>query len=206
MDFSFTVILIGWVLGAASPGPATLALSSTSMTHGRQAGLALAAGITTGSAAWGLAAAAGLSAIMLSHQLLFEMVRWAGACYLLYLAVQAARRAWREGTSGGALSAPPPLGKLYRRGLLLHLTNPKAIFGWGSVFAVVLPPDGTQADIWFQFGCFIVASAMVFFGYALVFSRDAVARRYKASQRWFDGAFAGLFGLASVHFMTLRSE
>ncbi|MEM7376093.1 MAG: LysE family transporter, partial [Pseudomonadota bacterium] len=134
---------------------------------------------------------------------LFETVRWAGAAYLLWLAAQAARRAWRPAL-GATAQVAVPLRQLYRRGLLLHLTNPKAIFGWGSVFAVVLPPDSGATAIWFQFGCFIVASAGVFFGYAVAFSHRAVAARYRRTQRWFDGAFAAFFGAASVHFMTYR--
>lgn len=196
--------MLGWVLGAASPGPATLALSSTAMANGRLPAIALAAGITTGSAIWGIAAALGLSAIMLNNAWLFEAVRWAGACYLLYLALQAARRAISP--TAFTVMKPPPLGQLYKRGLLLHLTNPKAIFGWGSVFAVVLPHDSSQADIGLQFACFITASAAVFFGYAAVFSHAAVARYYQQSKRWFDAAFAGFFGLASVHFMTLQAK
>ncbi|MEM9603743.1 MAG: LysE family transporter [Pseudomonadota bacterium] len=203
MDIGFVAVLIGWSLGAASPGPATLALSATAMAHGRAAAVALAAGITTGSAAWGIAAALGLSAIMVSQVWLFEAVRWAGATYLLWLAVRAARRAWRPTTTVRS-DVSVPLRQLYRRGLLLHLTNPKAIFGWGSVFAVVLPPGSDTGAIWFQFACFIVASAGVFFGYAVAFSHRAVAARYRRSQRWFDGAFAAFFGAASVHFMTFR--
>lgn len=46
------VILVGWALAGGSPGPATLAISSTSMAHGRGAGVALATGVVAGSAVW----------------------------------------------------------------------------------------------------------------------------------------------------------
>ena len=64
--FPLPFILLGWAIGGGSPGPATLAISGTSMAHGRKTGLLLAAGVVIGSATWGIAAALGFSAIMMS--------------------------------------------------------------------------------------------------------------------------------------------
>ena len=203
MDIGLVALLVGWMLGAASPGPATLALSSTAMSSGRHPALALAAGITTGSAIWGMTAALGLSTIMLANLWLFEIIRWIGALYLLWLAIQAARRALSPQDLGAERVAK---SNQYFRGLMLHLTNPKAVIGWGSVFAIALPPQASQMDVWVTFGYLITASALVFFGYAVVFAHARVATHYRASRRWFDTAFALLFGAASVRFMTLRPD
>ena len=67
MSTEMFLLLIGWAVAAASPGPATLAISVAAMGGGRAAGLAMAAGVVAGSASWGIAAALGLSALMLAN-------------------------------------------------------------------------------------------------------------------------------------------
>ena len=67
MTVDIWIILLGWALAGGSPGPATLAISGTSMSLGRGAGLAIASGVIAGSASWGVAAGLGMSALMLAN-------------------------------------------------------------------------------------------------------------------------------------------
>lgn len=198
-----SVILIGWLIGGGSPGPATLAISGTSMELGRRAGLAVAFGIVIGSAFWGLAAGLGLSAIMLANVWVMEVVRYAGALYLLWLAFKSLRSAWQ-----GNLPKAQDVSRkqLFVKGLLLHLTNPKAILGWGSIYAIALSPSAGMGDVWGLFACLITVSAFLFPSYALIFSSPPIARGYLRLKRWFDAAFGLLFGAASVKILTVRLQ
>ncbi|MFK7879323.1 MAG: LysE family transporter [Roseobacter sp.] len=194
-------VLLGWMVMGGSPGPATLAISGTSMRQGRLAGLTLAAGIVVGSASWGIMAALGFSAVMMAHVWLFETVRYLGAAYLFYLAIKSLRAAWR----GGAGAAPQvPHNRLFAKGLLLHLTNPKAILGWGAVFSVALVPGSGPLAVWGLFSTLICASMTVFFGYALLFSWGPIARGYSRARRGFELVFGLLFGAASFQILTAR--
>lgn len=92
-DINLPLILFAALLAGASPGPATLTIAGTSMSSGRRAGLAVATGVTTGSFMWSFSAAFGLGAIMLANAWLFEIVRYAGAAYLGWLAIKSARAA-----------------------------------------------------------------------------------------------------------------
>ncbi|MFC2969914.1 LysE family transporter [Acidimangrovimonas pyrenivorans] len=195
------LILLGWALAGGSPGPATLAISQTAMSHGRRAALTLAAGITCGSASWGVAAGLGLSAVMLANAWMFEGIRYAGAGYLLFLALKSLKRAARPWL---ATAAATGRRRLFARGMLLHLTNPKAVLAWGAIYAIALPPGAGGADVWTLFLCLISVSATVFHGYALLFSIPRVARGYARLRRWFDGAFGALFGVASFEILTAR--
>lgn len=195
------VILSGWMLAGGSPGPATLTISATSMEAGRRAGLLVAAGVVTGSATWGIAAALGFSAIMLANAWLFELLRYAGAAYLLYLAAKSLRTAWKNTYSTAPAEAPKAL---FRKGLLLHLTNPKAILSWGSIYAVAVAPTAPPQTVWLLFTALIYASMVVFFGYALLFAAPPIARGYRKLRRAFDTAFGLLFGAASLKIMTLK--
>lgn len=194
-------ILMGWVVAGGSPGPATLTISGTAMGLGRKSGLIVASGVLAGSACWGIAAALGFSAIMMANAWLFEIVRYAGALYLLYLAVKSLRSAWQ---GGKAAPIKPSTKGLFLKGLLLHLTNPKAILSWGSVYAIALPEAAGPVAVWQLFASLIAGSAVVFLGYALLFSIPAVSAVYARSRRWFDLTFGVLFGAASLKILTVR--
>lgn len=201
MTASLWIILLGWALAGGSPGPATLAISGTAMAHGRAAGLAIASGVIAGSASWGIAAGLGMSALMLAHVWVFEIVRYVGAAYLLWLAYKSLRSAWL----GCPAHAPQiPQARLFFKGLALHLTNPKAILSWGAIYAIALPPGADGLAVWHLFGALVATSMAVFWGYALLFSTPRIAGFYARAGRWFDAAFGVLFGAASLRILTAK--
>lgn len=195
------VVVLGWILAGGSPGPATLTISGTAMSRGRLAGLQVALGVLVGSASWGVAAALGFSAVMMANVWLFELVRYAGAAYLLFLAAKSLMSAWR---GGSATLVKTSSRSHFAKGLLLHLTNPKAILSWGSVYAIVLAPGAPWYVVWQLFTMLFAASALVFLGYALLFSVPPVARFYARSRRWFELAFGLLLGAASLKLLSVR--
>ena len=197
------LILIGWAVAGGSPGPATLAISGAAMGGGRAAGLAMAAGVVAGSASWGVAAGLGMSALMLANAWIFEVIRYLGAGYLLYLAVKSLRSALK---GGGLTMQTVSVERLFVKGFLIHITNPKAILAWGAIYAIALPAGAGAAQVWQLFGFLIVTSMFVFFGYGILFSNPAIVRGYTAAKRWFDGIFAALFGAASLKILTARLE
>lgn len=200
----FIFLLIAWAIAGGSPGPATLAIAGTAMNRGRGAGLAVAAGIQTGSAAWGLAAALGLSAVMLSNAWLVEVMRYAGAAYLMYLALKAAKSAIANKPLVPVATSKGSLGVLYTKGLLIHLTNPKAIFSWGAIFAIVVPVGSPLTYVFEVFFALSAVSILVFFGYAILFSTAGFARAYTRARRWFEGTFAVMFGYAGLKILTAK--
>lgn len=195
------IILVGWALAGGSPGPATLAISGAAMGSGRASGLAVATGVLCGSALWGIAAALGMSALMLANAWVFEVIRYVGAAYLLWLAIKSLRNAWR---GRKASAGDQNRSRLFLKGFLIHLTNPKAIFSWGAIFAIALPSDPTTLAIWKLFGALYLVSMALFWGYALLFSAPWIARGYRKATRWFDAAFGLLFGAASLRILTAK--
>jgi len=200
----FILLLVAWAIGGGSPGPATLAIAGTSMNRGRAAGLAVAGGIVCGSAAWGLAAALGLSALMAANAWIVETLRYVGAAYLLFLAYKSARSAFSDKPLMPVAAGRGSLMRLYTKGLLIHLTNPKAILGWGAVFAIAVPIGANATVVFETYGALLTVSCGVFFGYAILFSTRAFVRGYQRMRRGFEGAFAALFGLAGLEILTAR--
>ncbi|KPN63986.1 Threonine/homoserine/homoserine lactone efflux protein [Aliiroseovarius crassostreae] len=204
--FELLLIWFGWVLAGASPGPATLGIAATAMNQGRTKALAFAAGILTGGAFWGLAAAFGMGALMLAHVWLFSVIKYAGAAYLLYLALKSLRSAFsHKELIDGAIAGGSHFSA-FRKGALVHLTNPKAILSWGAVFSIILPPSASLSQIIGMFGFLYSGGILVFIGYALLFSTPAAVRVYRSARRGFELAFAGLFGAAGLKILTVRPE
>ncbi|MDA5093191.1 LysE family transporter [Aliiroseovarius sp. KMU-50] len=198
------LIWFGWVLAGGSPGPATLGIAGTAMSEGRSQAVAFATGILAGGAFWGITAAFGMGAVMLTHVWIFTTVKYAGAAYLLHLAIKSLRSAFsdkmiHEGTvaQGSRLTA-------FKKGALIHLTNPKAILSWGAVFSIVLPPTASPTQIIGMFLFLYSGGICVFVGYAFLFSTSAIVRGYRRAKRVFDLTFGLLFGAASLKILTAR--
>jgi threonine/homoserine/homoserine lactone efflux protein len=102
----------------AIPGPNMVYIATRSMAEGRSAGIASAFGLLTGTGINVLAAAAGLSALIASSDVAYDVIRYAGAAYLVFLGVKALRRR-------GEAAAPAPRGSAYRQAIVVQLLNPK---------------------------------------------------------------------------------
>lgn len=203
-QINYPLILTAALLTTASPGPSTLAIAGTAMAHGRRQALSLAAGIVAGSWAWSSAAALGLGAVMHANAWVFELLRYLGAAYLMYLAFRSARSALTPANSMlqpvNAASRRVAFGK----GLAMHLTNPKAIIFFGALYSVGVPADAAPWQIASVVLLVGAMSLIVFLFYALLFSGPKVVAVYLRMRRWFEGAFAIAFGYASLKVLNAR--
>ncbi|HPU13278.1 MAG TPA: LysE family translocator [Aeromicrobium sp.] len=125
---SFALIII--------PGPSVLFVVGRSLSHGRRVGLLSVVGNALGSVPVVLAVAFGLGAVVANSLVLFTAIKIVGACYLVFLGVQAIRSAGKKAQPSEHLTAS---GSTYRRTILqgatVGLTNPKTIV----FFVAVLP-------------------------------------------------------------------
>ncbi|MFK5977596.1 MAG: LysE family translocator [Rhizobiaceae bacterium] len=183
-----------------------MAIAGTSMNSGRTHGLALASGVMTGSLVWSISAAFGLGAIMLANSWLFEIVRYFGACYLLYLAYKSARSAFAPTPPRASTTVVKSLRSAYSKGLMLHLTNPKAILFFGSLYSIGMPANTTAEALIYVITALGIQSLLLFHGYALLFSSKKVTAGYAKLRRWFETVFALAFGAASVKILTTPLE
>lgn len=128
------------------PGIDTALVLRTAVVQGRGPAFAAAAGISLGVLVWGVAAALGVSALLAASQLAFDVLRWAGAAYVVWLGVslivKAARGQHLDLADGRVTSESARTA--FRRGLVTNLLNPKI----GVFYVAVLPqflPDGVPA-------------------------------------------------------------
>ena len=180
------------VLLALSPGPNLLYLISRTLCQGRRAGVVSLAGTSLGFVFHVLAAALGLSAIFLTVPLLYDLLRYAGAAYLLWLAWSAVRPGG-QGTFTARILPQDPPGRLFRIGLLTSILNPKI-----ALFYLALLPqfiDASRGGVLVQslvLGLLQIAIGIVSdLGFVLAAAQIAawLAKRplWSALQRWVLG-------------------
>jgi threonine/homoserine/homoserine lactone efflux protein len=124
----FTGFVLITVVLILTPGPIVTLVISTGATRGVRAALVTVAGTALGNAALLGAIALGLDWVLGHAVYLFELLRWAGVAYLLYLGV----RAWRSAGRPPALTGHQVH---FRSGFLVALTNPKTL----AFFTAFLP-------------------------------------------------------------------
>ncbi len=128
MIIETTQLLIFMMAGIAlnlTPGADMMYCLSQGLKSGPKAGFAASLGIATGSIIHVLLAAFGLAALIAANPLAFEVLRWAGVAYLVWLAVQALRTPLQVDLPDEAKRSQPM--KAWRDGVLVNLLNPKVI-------------------------------------------------------------------------------
>lgn len=120
------------VLLALTPGPNMALMIANTLKHGLRGGLVTLAGTTTGLALLVAAAAAGMTSIMVFMSAWFDVVRWAGAVYLVYLGVAQLWRLRGSGAGESEMGLPAVKGHWYLQGLAVSLSNPKVILFLGA--------------------------------------------------------------------------
>ena len=146
----------------AIPGPSVLFVVSRSVTLGRRAGLATVVGNATGIYVQAIAVAIGIGSIVERSVAVFEVIKLAGAAYLVFLGIQAFRARRSLAAAFDPLTPPKSGGRLVRDGFVVGVTNPKAIV----IFTAVLPQfaDPAAGHVRLQllvFGLIFVLIALV---------------------------------------------
>jgi threonine/homoserine/homoserine lactone efflux protein len=130
-----------------TPGPNMIYCVSRTLCQGRTAGMVSLAGVQMGLVVHICAAGAGLTALLLAVPLAFDVIKLAGAAYLLWLAWQAVKPGGRSMFEARTLP-DDPAATLFRMGLVTNLLNPKVAMFYLSIFPQFIQPD--RGSIWLQ--------------------------------------------------------
>jgi len=186
-----------------TPGPAVLLVLATALRRGTASGAMSILGILTANSIYFTLSATGLGAVLLASYRIFFLVKWAGAAYLIYLGVRALL------SKPVRLDADPAAGRrsagtLFLDGLLLQLSNPKAIVFFAALLPQFIDPKN---DIVLQILVLgitsIVIESAVLLGYGLAAGRAMAVARQPRYAAWVNrvsgvlliGAGSGLAAL-----------
>jgi threonine/homoserine/homoserine lactone efflux protein len=176
---------------------------SLAASHGRKAALMFALGVISGSMFWAMVATLGVSAALIAYSRFIIALKIFGGLYLLWLAFKSGRNALATpSVSAQQGDRTPTLTSVYSRGVMLHLTNPKAILVWVSIVALSSNSTGS-ASLAVIAGCAAIG-CLVFGGYAVLFSMDSARRMYMRTRRTLEGCLAVFFGIAGIRLLASR--
>ncbi len=132
-----------------TPGPDTALTIRNTLLGGARGGVFTAVGVSTGQLIWALAASAGVVGVLVASAPVFEVLRYAGAAYLIWIGAQTLHSAFRPAGAGAsplARSAGRRLGRLgaFRQGLINDLANPKMAAFFVSLFPQFVPAESAS--------------------------------------------------------------
>ncbi len=157
------------ILLALAPGPDNLFVLTQSALWGRASGMLVVLGLCTGLIAHTVAVAVGLAAVFAASETAFTVLKLAGAAYLVYLAWGALRS---RGTDPNlAKPARQSKAQLYRRGIIMNLTNPKvSLFFLAFLPQFTSPARGSVALQILSLGALFMLATLLVFGAIALFS------------------------------------
>ena len=184
------------------PGPAVLYIVTQSIEHGRNAGLVSMLGVQAGALVHVAAAALGLSALLVSSATAFNVVKYAGAAYLIFLGLRKLLARERFETTGER--PPRRLDRLFAQGVVVNVLNPKAAL----FFFAFLPQfvDVEAGSVGLQMallGLFFILIAIVSDGlYALAAGTASDwlrgSRGFVRAERWVSGTVLVALGVTAA--------
>ncbi len=180
---------------AVSPGPATISNAAIAMSKGRSASLVYGAGLSTGLVFWGVIAASGMGAVLQTSLYLLPILKILGGLYLLWLAYQSGQSAWRGDDLPDVQISEK---KLFLKGLVLNMSNPKSVIAWMAALSVGIGPGSNLATVVAATLVCIVVGFMTNAAYSVVFSINGMMQVYERGKRSVDGVVAMLFAVAGL--------
>lgn len=166
-----------------APGPDNIFVLMQSLIYGKSAGLKIISGLCTGLLVHTFLVTVGVSAIIVASPLAFNLLKIAGACYLVYLAFLAWNAPAVPLSEGGDQnkSAGKSSLALWRRGTIMNLTNPKVVIFFLAFFPQFISLSYNTPIQMIIMGLTFIASTMIVFGAIALFA-EWIRRWIKSSK------------------------
>ena len=191
IEWWFAYLLTSIIL-SLSPGSGAINTMTTSINHGYRGAAASIAGLQTG------------LAILFSRSVLaFEVLKWAGAAYLIWLGIQQWRAAGAIDLN--TLAKAQTRGKLFQRAVFVNLTNPKSIVFLAALFPQFILPHQPQVMQYIVLGVTtIVVDIIVMIGYATLAQRISAWIKGPKQMKALNKVFGSLFMLVGALLASAR--
>ena len=183
----FLTVALVHLLAVASPGPDFAIVLRESVSNGRHAGIWTALGVGSGILLHVGYCLLGIGLIVSQSIVLFNLLKWLAAAYLIYIGIRAlqARPADPASSELAPLATRSPRAA-FVRGFVTNGLNPKATLFFLSLFTLVISPQ-TPLLVQAGYGLYLaLATALWFCAVALLFSQARVRRGFVRLGHWFD--------------------
>jgi threonine/homoserine/homoserine lactone efflux protein len=178
-----------------TPGLDTALVLRTAAAEGSKKAAMAGAGVCLGTIVWAAAVAFGLGALLAASELAFDVLKWAGAAYLVWLGLNLILKP-RDRFDLGAAKLPRDGGQWtwFWRGVLNNLLNPKAGVFYVSFLPQFVPEHVPAAPFMLLLGSLHAAMGVVWFGGIIGATRPISGALQRAAVvRWLDRLTGGVF-------------
>ncbi|MEA9390948.1 homoserine/homoserine lactone efflux protein [Acerihabitans sp. TG2] len=190
-DWWLTYLLTTTIL-SLSPGSGAINTMSTGISHGYRGAVASIAGLQVGLATHIVLVGIGLGALFAHSLLAFEVLKWLGVAYLVWLGIQQWRAAGSFSLDTSASMIPRR--QLFKRAIFVNLTNPKSIVFLAALFPQFVLPHYPQTPQYLVLGITTLAvDIIVMIGYATLATRLAHWLKGPQQMRRLNRTFGSLF-------------
>ncbi|ANI29647.1 homoserine transporter [Yersinia entomophaga] len=201
-DWWLTYLVTTFIL-SLSPGSGAINTMSTTISHGKRGVVASIAGLQLGLALHIVLVGIGLGALISQSLLAFEILKWLGAAYLIWLGIVQWRAAGAVDLH--ALATSLPRRKLFKRAIFVNLTNPKSIVFLAALFPQFVLPHQPQAAQYLILGATtLIVDIIVMIGYAALATRIAGWIKAPHQMKLLNRIFGGLFMLIGALLATAK--
>ncbi len=219
MDVLVPLLLWASIQLAASmsPGPAFILSVKTAMSYGRRPAIFTAIGLAIGVGFHVVIALTGMSLILSKSVIAYNIIKYAGAAYLIYIGINSLIKSYRafkekkDEQSSKALFVEGDIhsrqeisiSKAFVQGLVTNVLNPKALVFFTAVLSQFLGADMTVSTKIF-YGLISVGIEGVWFTFvAVVLTHPAIRQKFIKFIHWIDGVFGGLIVYLGVKIASL---
>jgi len=183
---SWLTIVTICTLGAMSPGPSLAVVLRQTLSNGRRSGLITALAHGLGIGVYAFASISGIAVIITRSPLLFSVLQWGGAAYLIWLGSNELRP---KSSAEPAAAQPPARTGAVRDGFLIAFLNPKVAIFFIALFSQVI---GTHTS-WFDKLLYAATAMLIdttwYVIVAWLFSKPRWLARLRSRQRWLERIF-----------------
>jgi threonine/homoserine/homoserine lactone efflux protein len=167
-----------------APGPAILFILSRCLAQGRTAAIVSVFGLATSSIIHAVAAALGLSTIFAYSPLAFDLIKYCGAAYLIYLGISGFARDGIGGLIAGAERRQSTLAMVYWQGMLTDLLNPKLLLFFFSFLSQFIDPTRGEPRMQMLFLGLLFQVTGIPTNLAVAFAGGSLVRRLARRPTW----------------------
>ncbi|HDR9499501.1 leucine efflux protein LeuE [Burkholderia cepacia] len=181
------------------PGPNSMYVLSLAAQRGVKAGYRAACGVFVGDTVLMVLSAAGVASLLKANPLLFSVVKYGGAAYLLYIGTGMLRSAWQKlrARTDAPADVPPAVDgeRPFRKALIVSLLNPKAILFFISFFIQFVDPAFPHPALSFVVLGAIAQCASFLYLSTLIFAGARLAEHFRRRRKLAAGAASSVGGL-----------
>ncbi|MBJ4956696.1 homoserine/homoserine lactone efflux protein [Salmonella enterica subsp. enterica serovar Goldcoast] len=201
-EWWFAYLLTSIIL-SLSPGSGAINTMTTAISHGYRGASASIAGLQTGLGIHIILVGVGLGTLFSRSVIAFEVLKWAGAAYLIWLGIQQWRAAGAIDLN--TMANTQTRSRLFKRAVFVNLTNPKSIVFLAALFPQFILPQEPQLMQYVVLGITtIVVDIIVMIGYATLATRIAGWIKGPKQMKALNKVFGSLFMLIGALLASAR--